>query len=169
LGESAARALAALLAHPACALTALDLGRNESIGSDGGAALLDALAANARLEALVLDGCGLGSAAGRALAAGLRANGTLRVLDLADNAGLGDAGAASPALADALWDNASLTALDLSGCGVGDAGAAELGRGVASNKALRQLRLARSPRLSAEAAAALRQAAPPRLHVILRD
>jgi hypothetical protein len=173
LGEPAARALAALLAASAqtgggddvaadapSQLRALDLGRNPGLGGRGGAALLDALAVNGRLEALILDGCGLtAGACARPLAAGLRENGRLRVLDLADNPGLGDA-ALTPALSDALWDNGSLTALDLSGSGVGDAGAGELARGLARNAGLRQLRLARcAPALSQRAAAALRAAA----------
>jgi hypothetical protein len=182
LGEPSALALAALLASggtaqktgkdsqknngnatdvgdSSCTLRALDLGRNPALGGRGGAALLDALGVNAHLEALMLDGCGLTAAAcARSLAAGIRENGRLRVLDLADNSELGDA-VCTPALADALWDNGALTALELSGCGVGDGGAAELGRGLARNGSLRLLGLARSPRLSERGVASLRAAA----------
>jgi hypothetical protein len=176
LGEPAARALAALLAlpsaaaerEPGCRLRALDLGRNPRLGAAGGAALLDALAVNGCLEALILDGCGLTAAVARPLAAGLRENGALRVLDVSDN-GLTD-GALTPSLAAALWDNRTLTSLDLSGNGIGDEGAAELARGLSRNTALLTLRLARNAALGAAALAALRAAAGrPTLQVVTHD
>ena len=58
---------------------------NEAIGDLGGAALFQGLAEKPAMESLLLDGCGLGPEAGRALAQSLPSMVELTVLPLQQN------------------------------------------------------------------------------------
>lgn len=137
LGDDGAVAVGALLAHPACAVTALNLDSN-GIGDAGATALAAGLAANTSLVDLVAWDNSIGDAGASALAAALATrNTTLRVLSLARNA-VGPAGGA--ALGTAVGTNGGLRAVYLMGMtrkggGMGDAGAAAWAAGIAANGA----------------------------------
>lgn len=133
LGHAACHSLSAVLGHPGCGLTHLDVGFNPDVGTPGAALLADVLAVNTSLRCLSLPGCSLDAAAARPLARGLRANwtgsssigvGRVSHLDVSSNAlahGMG-----SPAMCDALADaGPGLQVLDISRNGVD---AAAMGR-----------------------------------------
>jgi Ran GTPase-activating protein (RanGAP) involved in mRNA processing and transport len=80
IGKVGARSIAAALASTGASLTRLGMGDNPMIGDDGAEALAAALARNASLLWLSLDGCGVGDAAVASLARGLAQNTTLRFL-----------------------------------------------------------------------------------------
>jgi hypothetical protein len=123
LGHAACHSLSAVLSHPGCGLTHLDVGFNPAIGT-AGAILADVLAVNTTLRRLAMPGCALDAAAARPLARGLRANwttgqGGLTHLSVASNA-LGH-GMGSAAMCDALGDaGARLEVLDVSHNGADD-------------------------------------------------
>lgn len=135
LGDDGAAEVGALLAHPACAVTALNVDSN-GIGDAGATALAAGLAVNTSLVDLVAWDNTIGDAGASALAAALATkNNTLRVLSLARNA-VGPAGGA--ALGTAVGTNGGLRAVYLMGMtrkggGMGDAGAAAWAAGIAAN------------------------------------
>lgn len=136
LGDDGAAAVGALLAHPTCAVTALNLDSN-GIGDAGATALADGLAVNTSLVDLVAWDNSIGDVGATALAAALATNSSLRVLSLARNA-VGPAGGA--ALGTALGTNRGLRAVYLMGMtrkggGMGDTGAAAWAAGIAANAA----------------------------------
>lgn len=137
LGDDGAAAVGALLAHPACAVTSLNMDSN-GIGDAGAVALAAGLAVNTSLVDLVAWDNAIGDAGAVALADALgTTNGTLRVLSLARNA-IGAAGGA--ALGSAVATNRGLRAVYLMGMtrkggGMADAGAAAWAAGMAANAA----------------------------------
>lgn len=107
--------------------------------SENVALLGEALAVNASLEELHIDGHFLYKAGGCALARMLEANATLRVLGLR-NCELGDAGAAE--IGAALATNTVLQVLDLTNNGLGEASVRALAAALASRTTgLRKLEL----------------------------
>lgn len=137
LGDDGAAAVGALLAHPACAVTTLNLDSN-GIGDEGAAALAAGLAVNTSLVDLIAWDNAISDAGAAALAGALATNNTLRVLSLARNA-IGPAGGA--ALGNAMGTNSGLRAVYLMGMtrkggGMTDTGAAAWADGIAANAAV---------------------------------
>jgi Ran GTPase-activating protein (RanGAP) involved in mRNA processing and transport len=120
LSDDGAMALAALLQHKKCTLRDVSLESN-GITGPGGVALGTAIGRNTSLTALNVseNQCGVPAAA-KALAAGLAANKTLRVLELA---WWSLSGGAFAALGRAAGAHPKLLSLDLSFNDAGDAGA----------------------------------------------
>jgi|APGre2960657444_1045066.scaffolds.fasta_scaffold00748_1 hypothetical protein len=160
LAHGATHALAAALSREHCALTSLDVGRNEELN---GGVLFDALSVNASLTALAVDGCGLRGDCLRALASAIRENNTLRALDLSDNV-LGQH-VAQPSLAAALRDNRALLVLDLSRNGVTQQAVGLFAEGLNGAVGLRELRIAGNG-LNGHAIQQLRAHAAPTLRVV---
>jgi Ran GTPase-activating protein (RanGAP) involved in mRNA processing and transport len=120
-------------------LLTLGLAENPDIGDAGFRALGAALASSTTaLAELSLTSCGGGAGGVEALCEGLRANKTLRVLDLGHNR-IGDAGAR--AIGASLASNSVLAQLVLFRCGVQSDGAVALAEGLRSCRALEKLNL----------------------------
>mmetsp|Transcript_48633 Transcript_48633/g.157129 ORF Transcript_48633/g.157129 Transcript_48633/m.157129 type:complete len:199 (+) Transcript_48633:57-653(+) len=138
-------------------LEKLNLGRNPQLGDAAGAALADALQANAesRLRELHLNGTRLGPAAGACLAALVRTNSSLEFLNPSDNPQLGDA--AGAALAEALQANAKtkLCKLWLDDTGLGPLAGASFAALLRTNRSLEWLNLHTNSALGDAAGVAL--------------
>lgn len=119
LGAAGAQALAAALANPNCALTALDLSSCD-LGDAGAAHLGPALAENRALASLNLRSNGIGDRGAEVLASVLALNASLQHLLLDRNA-IGDAGAA--ALARVIFRNVTVQTVSLGHNSLSDAGA----------------------------------------------
>ena len=132
-------------------LTELDVSLNP-LGDDGVVSLSGALrlgsSCGSTLQTLRLARCGSTAKGARALAAALRGNRSLLVLDMADNPGLCDAGARVLATCMGPHGAWQLASVDLSGCGIGQLGVLELGNAICDagmRCSLRQLNLAGNP------------------------
>ena len=139
VGPAGVRALArGLTANTA--LLSLSLADNGGVGDAGAHAVASMLLSNTTLTRLHLGGCGVGAEGATALGAALAHGGSaLQALRLCRNV-LGAAGVAP--IAAALTRNRALASLDLSGCRLDDAAAAQLGVALQQCRGLRRLVLA---------------------------
>lgn len=132
-----AKAVAAMLAQPECALRHLHLSRNPNFGQGvSSRALFQALHRNSRLQVLHVAGCHI--TCGRDLAEMLEVNTTLTELNIADN--LMSLEVAVVALR-ALGGSKALTALDLSRSFLRHATAEAFSEALAHNGVLARLRV----------------------------
>ena len=145
-------ALGCLLASDSCALTALDVARND-IGSAGARALAGALRTNCTLTELRLGNRDIGSDGTAAVVAALKHNPHIRLQVLALSGGSIEQPAAA-ALAEALQRSGSMERLEVNGCSLTDEGMFALAAGIGHSHSLQHLDLSYN-KLGAAGAAAL--------------